>query len=407
MTEIALATGLTVVLTLALTALVMGARTLLSPAVSATVRVNGEREIAALTGVKLLPTLAGAGIPLPSACAGAGTCGLCRVHVDAGGGDILPNEAARFSRAEIRDGLRLACQVVIRGNMVVRVPEDILGAETFICRVAASTMLAPLVKEIVLDVPQGQDFAFRAGQFVQVTAPSYALTFSDIAVSPEHAAVWDKLGWSQLKTRVDTQTTRAYSIASRPGDKGKIVLDIRLAVPPPGTGDDIPPGKVSSYLFSLEPGDVIEVSGPYGTFCAQDTEREMVLIGGGVGMAPLRAIIHDQLERVGSTRKMSYWYGARSASDVFYADQFDTLAAAHENFSWTVALSEPRPDTGWHGETGFVHDVVWRKYLSTHPAPETCEYYLCGPPLMIDAVLAMLDEAGVEPESIFNDDFGS
>lgn len=407
MIEIVLATLLAVGLILALTGLVMGARALLSPAVPVTIRVNGDREIGAVTGNKLLSALTGAGIPLPSACAGAGTCGLCRVTVEDGGGEILPNETARFTRTEIRNGLRLACQVIVRKDMAVSVPEDILGAEAFSCRVAASTMLAPLIKEIVLEVPEGREFVFRAGQFVQIVALPYTLAFSDIAVAPEHAAVWDKLGWRRLNARVDTETTRAYSIASRPSDAGRIVLDIRLAVPPPGAGTDVPPGKVSSYLFSLKPGDRVAVSGPYGTFGVQDTDREMVLIGGGVGMAPLRAIIHDQLERLRGTRKMSYWYGARSASDVFYADQFDALAAAHENFSWTVALSEPAPGSDWQGETGFIHEVVWRKYLKDHPAPETCEYYLCGPPLMIDAVLAMLEEAGVEPVSIFNDDFGS
>ncbi|WP_404404554.1 NADH:ubiquinone reductase (Na(+)-transporting) subunit F [Pelagibacterium halotolerans] len=407
MTEVALATALSVLLILALAVLVMAARAVLSPAMPATIRVNGNREINAVTGGKLLPILTGAGIPVPSACGGAGTCGLCRVQIDTGGGEILPNEAARFSRAEIRDGLRLACQVMVRGDIDLTVPEDVLGAESFICRVAASTMLAPLIKEIVLEVPEGRDFTFKAGQFIQITAPAYKLAFSDIDVLPAHAAVWDTLGWRALGIKVGSETTRAYSIANRPEDRGKIVLDIRLAVPPPGADADIPPGKVSSYLFSLKPGDSVAVSGPYGTFCAQDTDREMIFIGGGVGMAPLRAIIHDQLDRAASTRRMSYWYGARSEADIFYAEQFAALAADHDNFSWTVALSEPAPGSTWQGATGFIHEVIWREYLKEHPEPEACEYYLCGPPLMIDAVLAMLDEAGVAPESIYNDDFGS
>lgn len=405
MIEIALGTVLIVGLVLLLTLIVMGARAWLSPSVPVDITVNGIMRIAGTTGRKLLNILNDGGVPVPSACAGAGTCGLCKVAVIDGAGEPLPTELARLSRVDLAGGQRLACQVTVRNPVSVSVPQDILSAESWTSKVVSNTMLAPLIKELVLEVPEGVSFGFRAGGYVQVEAPAYDLDFSEIAISPDHEGVWQTLGWRALKAAASEATHRAYSVASRPEDKGRIVLNIRLAVPPPGTAAHIPPGIVSSYIFSLKPGDEVGVSGPFGEFHVQDTEREMLFIGGGVGMAPLRAMIHEQLA-AGTGRKISFWYGARSGADIFYRDEFDALAQKYPNFSWTLALSEPLPQDDWHGPVGFIHEVVRDLYLKDHRAPEDCEYYLCGPPLMIQAVLAMLDTAGVEPGSIFNDDFG-
>lgn len=405
MIDIALGTALIVVLVLLLTVIVMSARAWLSPQVPVAITVNGGMSVAGTTGRKLLNILNDGGIPVPSACAGAGTCGLCKVKVTAGAGEPLPTELARLSRADLREGQRLACQITVRNPVSVSVPDDILAAESWTSKVLSNTMVAPLIKELVLEVPGNVAFQFRAGGYVQVEAPAYSLGFTDLEIDPAHEVVWASLGWRGLKAGTPEPTHRAYSVASRPEDKGRIVLNIRLAVPPPGSEQTIPPGIVSSYLFSLKPGDSVEVSGPFGEFHVQDTEREMLFIGGGVGMAPLRAMIHEQLA-AGTTRKISFWYGARSGADIFYKDEFDALAAKYPNFSWTLALSEPMPEDAWTGPQGFIHEVVRDAYLKDHEAPEDCEYYLCGPPLMIQAVLAMLDNAGVDPGSIFNDDFG-
>ena len=405
MVEIVFGVTLLIVLIVALTATVIGARNVLMPAKPATVTVNGGTELAAETGGKLLPILADSGILIPSACAGAGTCGLCRVTVAEGGGDPLPTEAAKLSRADMRQGVRLACQVVLRGDMDVEVADDLIGAETFRCRVAAVTPLTPLIREIVLQLPDGMRPDIFAGAFMQITAPPFALDYAGIDVPDAHKDDWETL--RPLAVRSDEPVTRAYSIANRLEDTeaGRLVFNIRLALPPPSE-PEAQPGIVSSWLFSLKEGMTVETSGPFGTFRAQETEREMVFIGGGVGMAPLRAMIHEQLERLGSGRRMTFWYGARSRADLFYADELDALADSYDNFDWTVALSNPAPDDDWQGATGFVHSVAFETYLRDHPAPERCEYYLCGPPLMIRAVFAMLDDLGVERRDIYNDDFG-
>lgn len=403
MTQIALATGLVVVLIVTLSLIVIAARAVLSPSRPVTVMVNGDTPVTGTTGMKLLTLLNNGGIAVPSACAGGGTCGQCKLRVREGGGEPLPTETALLSRADIRSGQRLSCQLVVRGPLGVEVPDDILSAESWSSEVVTSRQVAPLIRELVLRVPQDVDFAFKAGAYAQVGAPAFALDLGTLEVEPQYRSAWDEMGISRMRVHNPEPTHRAYSIASRPEDKGTIVLNIRLALPPI-SADDIPPGIVSSYLFSLKPNDTVGVSGPFGEFHVADTDREMVFIGGGVGMAPLRAMIHEQLAR-GTGRQISFWYGARSGQDIFYREEFDALAAAHSNFSWTLALSEPQPDDDWDGPTGFIHEVV-NTYLKDHKAPEDCEYYLCGPPLMISAVYAMLDANGVEPSSIFNDDFG-
>lgn len=405
MNEIILGSVLFVAIVLILSSVVVAARALLLPTSAVRVRVNRGTELGGKAGTKLLEILSDGGVPVPAACGGKGTCGQCRVTVTEGAGSPLPMEAAKLGRREMREGVRLACQITVRGDLDVGVAQEILGAESWTCRVASTRMLSPLIREIVLELPEGEALDFRAGAFVQVTAPAYELAFADLDIAPEHRAFWDRFGLRRMVSRNAAPTSRAYSVANRPGDRGCVVLLIRLALPPP-TVQAAPPGVVSSWLFGLKAGDQVAVAGPYGEFAAQETGREMVFIGGGVGMAPLRAIIFDQLERAGAKRRMSFWYGARSRADLFYEEEFHDAAARHANFSWTPALSEPAPGDGWTGATGFVHDVVLKRHLADHPAPEDCEYYLCGPPLMIRAVLAMLDEVGVDPDSIFFDDFG-
>ena len=392
-------------LILVLTALVVAARALLLPNRQIQLAINGQPSVMVQTGQKLLAALLNNDVLVPSACAGVGTCGLCRVQITKGGPDSLPIEAAHFTRAELRSGLHLACQVVLRNDIEVAVDEDFLGAETYTLNVTSTRQLTPLICEVVLQLPKDVRPLIHAGSFLQVTAPPFALDFADISIPEAFHDDWQPLRGLHVATTADT--TRAYSIANRPADTdaGRLVLNIRLALPPPSV-KDAPPGIVSSWLFSRVAGDVVQVAGPFGSFRAQDSDREMVFIGGGVGMAPLRAMIFEQLERLGTNRKLSFWYGARSTSDLFYALEFDALAAQHPNFDWTVALSDPQPGSDWTGAQGFVHQVAYDRYLRNHPAPENCEYYLCGPPLMIRAVLAMLEDLGVEDDQIFNDDFG-
>lgn len=405
MTEILAGTLLLTALTLVLTLIVLTGRRLLSPMRPATITVNEQREIATTTGQKLLTALNDNGILIPSACAGAGTCGLCRVIVTEGGPGPLPTETASLTRAELRAGMHLACQVVLRNDMAVDVPAALLGAKSFEAVVSRTRHLTPLIREITLDLPADMRPDIVAGSYIQVTAPPFSLDYADLDIPASHAEGWDQL--RGLSVSATTETSRAYSISNRPDDiaAGRIVLNVRIALPPPSV-PGAPPGIVSSWLFALREGDRVTASGPFGSVRVQDTDAEMVFIGGGVGMAPLRAMIFEQLQTVGTGRKMTYWYGARSMADLFYVDEFDALDAAHANFDWTIVLSEPAPGGGWTGTTGFVHQVALDRYLNDHPAPDTCEYYLCGPPLMIRAVLSMLDDLGVPPERIFNDDFG-
>ena len=405
MIEIALGSLLLTAIVLTLTLLVRAAWKGLVPSGPVAITVNGQTTLQARAGTTLLNAMDENGVLIPSACAGAGTCGLCKVKVTDGGGEALPTEAARLSRSDLHDGVRLACQLKLRGDIGVTLPDDLIGAETFEAVVAEARFLSPLIREVVFQLPEGHRPEVVAGSFLQVTAPPYGLLFSSIDIPPEFEEAWRAI--RPLSVTSESDVTRAYSISNRPEDTaaGRIVLNIRLALPPP-TVPGAQPGIVSSYLCALSAGDAVSVSGPFGSFRAQDTDAEMVLIGGGVGMAPLRAIILDQLERIGTDRKISFWYGARSLRDLYYVEEFEDLARRHPNFTWTVALSDAEPDDAWTGPAGFIHSVVWQTYLKEHPAPETCEYYLCGPPMMIRAVMGMLDDAGVERGSIFNDDFG-
>ena len=406
MLEILLGVLLFTAIVVFLAAVVIAARSRLVPAGTAAITINDKKTITARIGDRLLGALADAGVDLPSACGGVGTCGLCRVSVLEGGGAALPVERALFTRRDLRGGARLACQQVVKRAMALGLPEEILGVRKWTCRVRSNLNAGTFIKELILDLPEGEVMEFRAGAFVQVTCPPHQVEFSQFDIDPEFHSEWEKFGLRRLRSRCTAPTTRAYSMANYPGEKGRVILNIRIALPPPGSPETVPPGVVSSWLFSLRPGDQITISGPFGHFFAPESESEMVLFGGGVGMAPMRSHILEQLKRLGSKRRISFWYGARSRQELFYVDLFDRLEEEHDNFRWHVALSEPKLSDHWEGSTGFIHQIALDTYLKDHPAPEDCEYFVCGPPMMTRAVLGMLDGLGVEPESIHFDDFG-
>lgn len=391
---------------MALALIVLGARTVIWGRQRARLSVNGDRIIESELGVKLLDALNQSGIHLPTSCSGAGTCGLCRVQVSGTKDDgALPIERAQISRDDIADGYRLACQLVVRNDFEITVPPELLGAEHWQCRVKETRNLSPLIKEIVLELPKGIERSFDAGSYVLIDAPTFKLSYADIKIDHEFEPEWDRLGLRRIKAQSYIEQTRAYSTVNRPDVTDTITLNIRLALPPI-LEPNAPPGIVSSYLFGLRVGDMVSASGPYGSFFVQDTDREMIFIGGGVGMAPLYAHTYDQLVHVSTQRSIQYWYGARTMADLYYTDEMEALAAKFDNFSWHPVLSEPNPQGPWDGETGFVHVAIYQHYLRTHPAPQNCEYYLCGPPLMIQAVRVMLDELDVPQNQIFSDDFG-
>ena len=301
--------------------------------------------------------------------------------------------------------MRLACQVAVKRDMRLKIAEEIFGVRKWQCTVRSNKNVATFIKELVLELPKGEEVPFRAGGYIQIECPPHELSYTDFDIEEEYRADWDRFNMWQYHSKVDEWVTRAYSMANYPGEEGIIMLNVRIASPPPGH-PKAPPGKMSSYIFNLKPGDTVTIMGPFGEFFARDTDKEMIFIGGGAGMAPMRSHIFDQLKRLRATRRISFWYGARSLKEMFYVEDFDALAAEFPNFTWHVALSEPQPEDDWQGLTGFIHQVLYDEYLKDHPAPEDCEYYLCGPPMMISAVTTMLLDLGVEREDIMFDDFG-
>jgi len=387
---------------------IVAARSVLVVSGNVTVTINEDaRELQVGVGQKLLMALADHGVFLPSACGGRGTCGQCRVKVDQGGGPLLPTERALITAKQASEHERLACQLSIKEPLQIRVPAQILGIERLGCTVHSNRNVATFIKELVLELPPGRSLDFRSGSYIQVECPPYEASFRDFEIDEVFRPEWDRLNLWAYEARGRRPEVRAYSLANYPGEGDTLMLNVRIATPPTSAPQTVPPGIVSSYLFSLKPGDSLSVTGPYGEFFIKPSDNEMVFIGGGAGMAPMRSHILDQLCRLKSQRKMSFWYGARSLKELFYGTVFDRLAAEHENFEWHVALSDPLPEDDWQGHTGFIHQVVYEQLLKQHPAPESCEFYLCGPPLMNDAVVRMLQDLGVEDEKIALDDFGS
>lgn len=404
--EILLGVGMFTVIVLSLVVLILVARSWLVSSGDVTIEINGERKITVPAGGKLLQTLAGQNIFLSSACGGGGSCAQCKCIVESGGGEMLPTEEAHFTRRDASEGWRLSCQTPVKQDMKIRVPEEVFGVRKWECTVESNFNVATFIKELTLRLPEGESVDFRAGGYVQLECPPHEVAYKDFHIQDEFRADWDKFNLWRFVSRVNEPVVRAYSMANYPGEKGIVKFNIRVASPPPKGGDNIPPGKMSSWVFNLKPGDKVTVYGPFGEFFAKETDNEMVFIGGGAGMAPMRSHIFDQLKRLKSQRKISFWYGARSLREAFYVDEFDQLAKENPNFTWTLALSDPLPEDNWTGPTGFIHNVLYENYLKDHPAPEDCEFYMCGPPVMNAAVIKMLTDLGVERDSIFLDDFG-
>jgi Na+-transporting NADH:ubiquinone oxidoreductase subunit F len=392
---------------LLLALLILWFRARLVPQGDVHIKVNGERDLRAPIGGRLLGTLADEGIFVPSACGGGGTCGQCRVQVLEGDGALLPTEAALISKREAAAGERLACQVTVSGDLDIQVADDVFGVKKWECRVRSNDNVATFIKELVLELPQGETLDFKAGGYIQIECLPHELKYADFDIGEEYRGDWERFSLFDLESKVTEPAIRAYSMANYPEENDIVMLNVRIATPPPNAGDKVPAGVMSSFIFNLKPGDKVTVSGPYGEFLAKETDAEMVFVGGGAGMAPMRSHIFDQLKRLHSQRKISFWYGARSLREAFYAEEFDKLARQHENFSWYLALSDPLPEDNWDGPVGLIHEVLYKLYLQDHPAPEDCEYYLCGPPMMNAAVTRMLDSLGVEEENILFDDFGN
>ena len=390
----------------ALVALILIAKSRLVASGLVKVLINDQKMIEVPAGGKLLGALADNNVFVSSACGGGGTCAQCRVVVNEGGGEILPTERSHISKREACDGHRLSCQVAIKQDMKIEVPPEVFETKKWQCTVRSNENVATFIKELVLELPEGEDVGFKAGGYIQIECPPHKLSYKDFDIQKEYHEDWDKFNIWQYESVVSEEAIRAYSMANYPGEKGIIKLNVRVASPPPRAPKGTPPGVMSSYIFGLKPGDDVTISGPYGEFFIQETQSEMVYIGGGAGMAPLRSHIFELFKRQNTGRKVSYWYGGRSAKELFYLDEFEELAQKNENFSFNIALSDPLPEDNWTGYKGFIHQVLLEEYLSKHPNPEDLEYYVCGPPMMLSAVRNMLDDLGVEPESVMFDDFG-
>ncbi|AZQ11948.1 NADH:ubiquinone reductase (Na(+)-transporting) subunit F [Shewanella khirikhana] len=403
--EMTIGMGMFTVVVCILVAVILIARSKLVASGDVQLRINddSDKSVAVPAGGKLLGALAGKNIFVPSACGGGGTCGQCRVKVKSGGGDILPTELDHITKKEAKEGCRLACQVAVKSDMDLELDEEIFGVKKWECEVISNRSTATYIKELLLKVPEGEEVDFKAGGYIQIEAPAHEVHYKDFDIPEIFRDDWEKYGLFNLVSKVDSEVMRAYSMANYPEEKGRIMLNVRIATPP---SPELPPGQMSSFIFNLKPGDKVTISGPFGEFFVKETDAEMVFIGGGAGMAPMRSHIFDQLKRVKTARKMSFWYGARSLREVFYQEDFDGLAAENPNFQWHIALSEPLPEDNWTGYTGFIHNVLYENYLKQHKAPEDCEFYMCGPPIMNSSVIAMLESLGVERDNILLDDFG-
>jgi Na+-transporting NADH:ubiquinone oxidoreductase subunit F len=398
--------GFTVVIVaLVLILMVAKARLVQSGDVSIEINDDPEHALTTAAGGTLLGTLAANSIFIPSACGGKGSCGVCKVVVTEGGGALLPTEESHISRGEAREGCRLSCQVKVKQDMKIEIPPEIFSVRRWTCKVRSNENVATFIKELILELPPGDAVPFRAGGYIQIEIPEYELHYETIDVPEEYRPDWDKFNLWRYRAHNDESCERAYSMANYPEEEGVIMLNVRVSSPPPNN-PDVPPGVASSYIFNLKPGDAVTISGPFGEFFARETGNEMCFIGGGAGMAPMRSHIFDQFRRLHTDRKVTFWYGARSLREAFYVEDFEMIQRENPNFEWFLALSEPLEEDRWTGHTGFIHQVLYDNYLKDHPAPEDIEYYLCGPPMMIQACKNMLYDLGVEDDNIMFDDFG-
>lgn len=401
------------ILTLLLVAILLFAKAKLTPSGELKIRINGEREVITSAGSTLLSSLAANKIFLPSACGGGGSCGMCRCQVEEGGGEILPTEVGFFTRKQIKDHYRLACQVKVKNDLEIKIPQSVLGIKKWECEVVSNNNVASFIKEFVVRLPEGETLNFQPGSYIQIDVPKYDIKFTDMDIDDKYRDEWDKFKMWGLVCKNDEETYRAYSMANHPAEGNIVMLNIRIATPPfdRNTGTwaaGIKPGICSSYIFSRKPGDKVTVSGPYGEFHILNTKREMLYIGGGAGMAPLRSHLLHLFKTLKTTdRKISYWYGARSRREIFYEEDFRAIERDFPNFSFHIALSDPQPEDNWTGYTGFIHQVIYDHYLKDHDAPEDIEYYMCGPGPMANAVKKMLWDLGVPREMLMYDDFGA
>lgn len=399
-------------ITLILVVALLYAKAKLVPSGNVKVVVNDEKQFEAPIGGTVLGTLQSQGIFLSSACGGSGSCGQCRCQVEEGGGNILPTEVGFFSRKQIKDHWRLGCQTKVKEDMVIRVPEEVFGVKSWECEVVSNNNVASFIKEFVVKLPEGEKLNFKPGSYAQIVIPKFDIKYSDMDIDDRFKSEWDKFKLWPLTCKNEEETIRAYSMANYPAEGNIITLNVRIATPPfdRSTGTwkaGIKPGIASSYIFSLKPGDKVTMSGPYGDFHILETNNEMLYIGGGAGMAPLRAQLLHLFNTVKTGRKVSYWYGARSKNEIFYEEDFRAIEKEFPNFKFHIGLSEPRPEDNWTGMVGFIHQVIYDNYLKDHEAPEDIEYYMCGPGPMSNAVKVMLDNLGVAKENILFDDFGA
>ncbi len=399
---VAMFTGIIV----ALVSLIVVARKQLVTGGDVSILINHQKKITVPAGGKLLNALAAEGIFVSSACGGGGTCAQCKVKVMSGGGEILATEKGHINKAQEREGCRLSCQVAVKQDMQIEVPEEALETKKWRCRVRSNRNVATFIKELVLELPEGEEVGFKAGGYIQIECPPHQLKYSTFDIEEDFQGDWNKFDLWSIESVVTEPVIRAYSMANYPGEQGIIMLNVRVASPPPRSPKGTPAGKMSSFIFNLKPGDEVTISGPYGEFFIKETPAEKIYIGGGAGMAPLRSHIFELFKNMDTDCKVSYWYGGRSCRELFYIDEFEELEKKFPNFKLNIALSEPQPEDNWTGMRGFIHQVLLNEYLLKHPAPEDCEYYVCGPPMMLSAVRKMLSDLGVEPENVAYDDFG-
>lgn len=409
-TIILVSVGIFLVVTLLLVIVLLVAKSKLVPSGNVKLTINGEKEAEVPIGGTLLSTLQGENIYLSSACGGSGSCGQCRCRVVEGGGEILPTETGFFSRKEQKEHWRLACQTKVKEDMQVIVPESVFGVKEWECEVVSNRNVSTFIKEFVVKLPEGEVMNFQSGSYAQITIPPYDIKYADYDIDEKFRGDWDHFDMWSLTCKNDTETIRAYSMANYPAEGNIITLNVRIATPPMDRATHkwlpVSPGISSSYIFSLKPGDKVRMSGPYGDFHIQDTDAEMLYIGGGAGMAPLRAQILHLFRTLHTDRKVSYWYGARSKKEIFYEEDFREIEKQFPNFSFHIALSDPQPEDNWTGYVGFIHQVIYDNYLKDHDAPEDIEYYMCGPGPMANAVKVMLEDLGVPRSQLFFDDFG-